>query len=64
MIHQTSLIGTLTNTVHCFSRILSETKGIYPLLADSTQVESKKTSQIQWPVPSIKVELVDVFFGE
>ena len=31
-----------------------------------TQVESNKTSQIQWPVVSIKVESikVDVFLGE
>ena len=40
---------------------LSGTKGISPLLVDPTQVESKKTSQIQWPVPSINAELVDVF---
>ena len=39
---------------------MSETKGISPLLVDPTQVESKKTSQIQWPVPSINAELVDV----
>ena len=33
-------------------------------LTDPTQVESKKTSQIQWPFPSIKVQLVDVFLVE
>ena len=31
-----------------------------PLLVDPTQVESKKSSQIQWPVPSINVEPVDI----
>ena len=35
-----------------------------PLLVDPTQVESKKSSQIQWPVPSINVEPVDIFLGE
>ena len=39
---------------------MSGTKGISPLLVDPTQVESKKTSQIQWPDPSINAELVDV----
>ena len=43
---------------------LSETKGILTLLTDPTHLESKKTSQIQWPVPSINAELVDVFIGE
>ena len=38
---------------------MSGTKGIQPLLADPTQVESKNTSQIQWPLPSIKAELVE-----
>ena len=37
------------------------TKGIQPLLVDPTQMESKITSQIQWPVPSINAELVEVF---
>ena len=40
------------------------TKGIQPLLVDPTQVESKKFSEIQWPVPSINAELVEVFPGE
>ena len=41
------------------------TKGIYDLLLiDPTQVESKKSSQIQWPVPSINAEPVDIFLGE
>ena len=43
---------------------MSGTKGILTLLTDLTQVESKKTSQIQWPVSSIIAELVDVFLGE
>ena len=43
---------------------MSGTKGIQPLLVDLTQVESKKFSQIQWPVPSINAELVEVFPGE
>ena len=43
---------------------VSGTKGIKPLLVDPTQVESKKSSQIQWPVPSINAELVEVFPGE
>ena len=43
---------------------LSGTKGILTLLIDPTQVESKKSSQIQWPVPSINAELVEVFPGE
>ena len=34
------------------------------LLLDPTQVESKKSSQIQWPVPSINAEPVDIFLGE
>ena len=33
-------------------------------LLDPTQVESKKCSQIQWPVPSINAEPVDIFLGE
>ena len=34
------------------------------LLVDPTQVESKESSQIQWPVPSINAEPVDIFLGE
>ena len=34
-------------------------------LLDPTHVESKNTfSQIQWPVPSINAESVDIFLGE
>ena len=33
-------------------------------LLDPTQVESKKCSQIQWPVPSINAETVADFLGE
>ena len=40
------------------------TKGISTFLIDPTQVESKKSSQIQWPVPSINAEPVDIFLGE
>ena len=40
------------------------TKGYSTDLLDPTQVESKKCSQIQWPVPSIKAEPVDIFLGE
>ena len=56
----------------CFSVQCSEnislqcvrTKGYSTVLLDPTQVESKKSSQIQWPVPSINAEPVDVFLGE
>ena len=40
------------------------TKGYSTDLLDPTQVESKKCSQIQWPVPSITAEPVDIFLGE
>ena len=40
------------------------TKGYSTVLLDPTQVESKKSSQIQWPVPSINAEPVDIFLGE
>ena len=40
------------------------TKGYPTVLLDPTQVESKKSSQIQWPVPSINAEPVDIFLGE
>ena len=43
---------------------LSGPKDILTLLIDPTQVESKKSSQIQWPVPSIIAEPVDIFLGE
>ena len=41
-----------------------KTKGYSTDLLDPTQVESKKCSQIQWPVPSINAEPVDIFLGE
>ena len=44
--------------------ILSGPRVISTLLIDPTQVESKKSSQIQWPVPSINAEPVDIFLGE
>ena len=40
------------------------TKGYSTVVLDPTQVESKKSSQIQWPVPSINAEPVDIFLGE
>ena len=43
--------------------ILSGPRDILTLLIDPTQVESKKSSQIQWPVPSINVEHVDISLG-
>ena len=43
---------------------LVRTKGYSTVLLDPTQVESKKSSQIQWPVPSINAEPVDIFLGE
>ena len=45
-------------------QILSGPRVISTLLIDPTPVESKKSSQIQWPVPSINAEPVDVFLGE
>ena len=44
--------------------ICVRTKGYSTVLLDLTQVESKKSSQIQWPVPSINAEPVDIFLGE
>ena len=44
--------------------IIVRTKGYSTDLLDPTQVESKKCSQIQWPVPSINAEPVDIFLGE
>ena len=44
--------------------ICVKTKGYSTDLLDPTQVESKKCSQIQWPVPSINAEPVDIFLGE
>ena len=45
-------------------RLLSGPRVISTLLIDPTQVESKNSSQIQWPVPSINTEPVDIFLGE
>ena len=45
-------------------RLTVRTKGYSTDLLDPTQVESKKSSQIQWPVPSINAKPVDVFLGE
>ena len=51
---------------HIYFRLLRtvRTKGYSTDLLDPTQVESKKCSQIQWPVPSINAEPVDIFLGE
>ena len=43
---------------------LSGPRVISTFLIDPTQVESKKSSQIQWPVPSINAKPVDIFLGE
>ena len=43
---------------------MSGPRVISTFLIDPTQVESKKSSQIQWPVPSINAKPVDVFLGE
>ena len=51
-------------TDHITLVILSGPRVIQLLLLDPTQVESKKSSQIQWPVPSINAEPVDIFLGE
>ena len=47
-----------------YSSMSVRTKGISTVLIDPTQVVSKKSSQIQWPVPSINAEPVDIFLGE
>ena len=44
--------------------MMSGPRVISTFLIDPTQVESKKSSQIQWPVPSINAKPVDVFLGE
>ena len=49
--------------LHIF-HVSVRTKGYSTDLLDPTQVESKKCSQIQWPVPSINAEPVDIFLGE
>ena len=59
----------LSNQVHDLYRQINgilfvRTKGYSTDLLDPTQVESKKCSQIQWPVPSINAEPVDIFLGE
>ena len=43
---------------------ICQNQGYFTFLIDPTQVESKKSSQIQWPVPSINAEPVDIFLGE
>ena len=51
-------------TYYVFLLYNVRTKGYSTVLLDPTQVESKKSSQIQWPVPSINAEPVDIFLGE
>ena len=49
----------------CYNHINCQDQGYSTDLLDPTQVESKNTfSQIQWPVPSINAESVDIFLGE
>ena len=50
--------------VSLFINYMSGPRVISTFLIDPTQVESKKSSQIQWPVPSINAKPVDVFLGE
>ena len=57
-----NVINYIFNFISIFNhRCLSGPRVISTLLIDPTQVESKKSSQIQWPVPSINAELVEVF---
>ena len=53
-----------THAYHCQCCMFVRPKGYSTDLLDPTQVESKKCSQIQWPVPSINAEPVDIFLGE
>ena len=53
-----------SNILHITVIRCVKTKGYSTDLLDPTQVESKKCSQIQWPVPSINAEPVDIFLGE
>ena len=62
------MLSWLSNFVVCSTSFYIwssvKTKGYSTDLLDPTQVESKKCSQIQWPVPSINAEPVDIFLGE
>ena len=50
---------------HSLKILWCQDQGYSTDLLDPTQVESKNTfSQIQWPVPSINAESVDIFLGE
>ena len=55
---------TRISNIHILNNTSVRTKGYSTDLLDPTQVESKKCSQIQWPVPSINAEPVDIFLGE
>ena len=57
-------IALLRSYNHAYMIGSVRTKGYSTDLLDPTQVESKKCSQIQWPVPSINAEPVDIFLGE
>ena len=61
-----SYVRALCHAIYCLPWVdtLSGPRVFQPLLVDPTQVESKKSSQIQWPVPSINAEPVDIFLGE
>ena len=66
-IHETHVMpssGKIKTKRHLFSYFVSGPRVFQPLLVDPTQVESKKSSQIQWPVPSINAEPVDISLGE
>ena len=62
MIWTKGKISGISEEEHDF--MIVRTKGYSTDLLDPTQVESKKCSQIQWPVPSINAEPVDIFLGE
>ena len=59
---QIFIFGVVGSIEH--HKVYVRTKGYSTDLLDPTQVESKKCSQIQWPVPSINAEPVDIFLGE
>ena len=58
------MYSNYNNYVILYNINIVRTKGYSTDLLDPTQVESKKCSQIQWPVPSINAEPVDIFLGE
>ena len=53
---------SLWTTFYCLEcSLLSGPRVFQPLLVDPTHFQSKKSSQIQWPVPSINAEPVYIF---